>query len=88
MKRHSNLWPQVISFAALLRAAAQACKGKRFRPGVAAFHFDLEPEPIPPYTRGILPMRCIANTLLIPADQASLHSQQPSSLIYREIVPA
>src|SRR5262245_59615595 len=44
MKRHGNLWPQVISFAALLRAAEQACKGKRFRPGVAAFHFDLEPE--------------------------------------------
>src|SRR5262249_23890169 len=44
MKRHGDLWPQVISFAALLRAAEQACKGKRFRPGVAAFHFDLEPE--------------------------------------------
>jgi retron-type reverse transcriptase len=44
MKRHGNLWPQVISFEALLRAAEQACKGKRFRPGVAAFHFHLEPE--------------------------------------------
>src|SRR5262249_12912355 len=44
MKRHGDLWPQVISFEALLRAAEQACKGKRFRPGVAAFHFDLEPE--------------------------------------------
>src|SRR5262249_61189274 len=44
MKRHGNLWPQVIAFEALLRAAEQACKGKRFRPGVAAFHFDLEPE--------------------------------------------
>src|SRR5262245_16645402 len=44
MKRHGNLWPQVFSFEALLRAAEQACKGKRFRPGVAAFHFNLEPE--------------------------------------------
>jgi hypothetical protein len=44
MKRHGNFWPQGISFEALLRAAEQACKGKRFRPGVAAFHFHLEPE--------------------------------------------
>jgi retron-type reverse transcriptase len=44
MKRHGNLWPQVIRFEALLRAAEQACKGKRFRPSVAAFHFNLEHE--------------------------------------------
>ena len=42
MKRHGNLWEQVISFEALLRAAEQARRGKRFRPAVAAFHFDLE----------------------------------------------
>ena len=42
MKRHGNLWEQVISFEALLRAAEQARKGKRFRPAVAAFHFDQE----------------------------------------------
>jgi hypothetical protein len=33
-----------ISFESLLRAAEQACKGKRFRPAVAAFHFYLEHE--------------------------------------------
>jgi hypothetical protein len=44
MKRQGNLWQQVISFPALLRAALQACKGKRFRPTVADFHFNLEPE--------------------------------------------
>jgi hypothetical protein len=44
MTRYGNLWPQVISFENLLRAAEKACKGKRFRPPVAAFHFDLEPE--------------------------------------------
>jgi hypothetical protein len=42
MKRHGHLWQQVISFEALLHAAEQARKGKRFRPGVAAFHFDQE----------------------------------------------
>ncbi len=44
MKRHGHLWENVHSFEALLRAAEQACKGKRFRPSVAAFHFDLEHE--------------------------------------------
>src|SRR6516162_549701 len=42
MKRHGNLWEQVISFEALLRAADTARRGKRFRPTVAAFHFDQE----------------------------------------------
>ena len=37
MKRHGNLWEHVISFEALLRAAEQARKGKRFRPSVASF---------------------------------------------------
>ena len=44
MKRHGNLWKEVVSFEALLRAAERACKGKRFRPGVADFHFNLERE--------------------------------------------
>jgi hypothetical protein len=44
MKRHGNLWQHVISFVALRRAAEQACKGKRFRPNVADFHFNLEHE--------------------------------------------
>ena len=34
----------VVSFEALLRAAEQARKGKRFRPSVAAFDFYLEHE--------------------------------------------
>jgi hypothetical protein len=42
MKRHGYLWENVISFAALLHAAEQARKGKRFRPAVASFHFDQE----------------------------------------------
>ena len=42
MKRHGRLWEQVISFEALLHAAEQARKRKRFRPAVAAFHFDQE----------------------------------------------
>jgi retron-type reverse transcriptase len=44
MKRHGDLWPNVISFKALLHAAEQARLGKRFRPAVAAFHFHLERE--------------------------------------------
>lgn len=42
MKRHGNLWEQLISFEALLRAADTARRGKRFRPAVASFHFDQE----------------------------------------------
>ena len=42
MKRHGNLWEQIISFEALLCAADTARRGKRFRPAVAAFHFDQE----------------------------------------------
>jgi len=42
MKRHGNLWEQLVSFENLLRAADKARKGKRFRPAVAAFHFDQE----------------------------------------------
>lgn len=44
MKRHGKLWPQLISFQHLLRAAKKAKRGKRFRPSVASFEFRLEPE--------------------------------------------
>ena len=44
MNRHGNLWRQVVSFKSLLHAAKLACKGKRFRPAVAAFHFNQERE--------------------------------------------
>ncbi len=30
MKRYGNLWPEIISFTNLLRAAKKAQKGKRF----------------------------------------------------------
>lgn len=42
MKRHGHLWKDMISFEALLQAAEDARRGKRFRPAVAEFHFDLE----------------------------------------------
>jgi retron-type reverse transcriptase len=42
LKRHGNLWEKLISFESLLRAADTARRGKRFRPAVAAFHFDQE----------------------------------------------
>lgn len=44
MKRHGNLWPQVIDFENLLQAARQAQQGKRFRPSVLAFNYALEQE--------------------------------------------
>jgi retron-type reverse transcriptase len=44
VKRVGHLWQQLIGFDNLLRAAQTACKGKRFRPTVAGFHFDLERE--------------------------------------------
>ena len=42
MKRHGNLWDRMISFESLLHAAHAAARGKRFKPGVARFVFDLE----------------------------------------------
>lgn len=44
MKRHGNLWPQVIAFDNLLRASRLAQRGKRFRPNVLAFNHRLEQE--------------------------------------------
>jgi retron-type reverse transcriptase len=44
VKRHGQLWPRLIAFPNLLRAARQAGRGKRFRPDVAHFHFNLERE--------------------------------------------
>ena len=44
MKRHGNLWDGMISFENLLGAAHAAARGKRFKPGVARFMFDLEPQ--------------------------------------------
>ena len=42
MKRQGNLWDRMISFENLLLAAHAAARGKRFKPGVARFVFDLE----------------------------------------------
>ena len=44
MKRRGNLWPDVIAFANLHRAAKEAQCGKRGRPDVLRFHFNLEDE--------------------------------------------
>ncbi|EGJ33169.1 MULTISPECIES: RNA-directed DNA polymerase [Moorena] len=42
MKRYGNLWHQVTEFSNLLAAARQAQKGKRFRPDVLEFNYNLE----------------------------------------------
>jgi len=42
VKRQGNLWDRMISFESLLHAAHAAARGKRFKPGVARFVFDLE----------------------------------------------
>ena len=44
MKRYGNLWSSMISFQGLLAAAQAAQRGKRFRPGVASFIYQLETE--------------------------------------------
>src|SRR5262249_58176480 len=44
MKRQGNLWQNVIWFESWLHAAESARRGKRFRPDVASFHFNLEHE--------------------------------------------
>ena len=44
MKRHGNLWPQIIAFDNLLAAARQAQRGKRYRDNVLAFNYNLAGE--------------------------------------------
>ena len=43
MKTYGSLYPQVCDFENLLRAARRAARGKKKRPDVAEFLFDLEP---------------------------------------------
>jgi len=43
MRRAVNLWPQVTSWENLLASVLAAARGKRKRPDVARFLFDLEP---------------------------------------------
>ena len=42
MKRIGNLWPQLTSFDNLLLAAERSAAGKRHRPAVAEWHWELE----------------------------------------------
>ena len=44
MKRFGNLWPHIIDFDNLFQAACQAQRGKRFRPNVLAFNYNLDQE--------------------------------------------
>ncbi len=44
MKRTGGLWPEIVTFSNLLRAAEKASAGKRTRPDVAAFLINLEVE--------------------------------------------
>ena len=44
MKRHGDLWPAVVSWPNLVRAADRARRGKRRRDVVLRFDFDLERE--------------------------------------------
>ncbi len=44
MKRHGNLWPQIIESENLLTAAHAAQSGKRYRDNVLAFNYDLADE--------------------------------------------
>jgi hypothetical protein len=42
MKTYKNLYPQIYNFSNLYAAFRAARKGKRDRPAVASFEFDLE----------------------------------------------
>lgn len=44
MKRYGNLWPEIIEFENLLQAARQAQRGKRYRPNVLDFNYQLDRE--------------------------------------------
>ena len=41
-KKYNKLWPQLTSFSNLWRAFKKAAKGKRSKPSVAGFEYDLE----------------------------------------------
>ena len=42
-KKYNHLWAQAPAFENLLLAFKKAARGKRSKPGVAAFEFELEP---------------------------------------------
>ncbi|NJR63882.1 MAG: RNA-directed DNA polymerase [Cyanobacteria bacterium CRU_2_1] len=44
MKRYDNLWSQVVAFENLLQASRQAQRGKRYRPNVLEFNYNLAQE--------------------------------------------
>ncbi|NJL39792.1 MAG: RNA-directed DNA polymerase [Leptolyngbyaceae cyanobacterium RM1_406_9] len=44
MKRYGSLWSEVTAFENLLQASRQAQQGKRYRPNVLAFNYNLEGE--------------------------------------------
>jgi retron-type reverse transcriptase len=44
MKRHGNLWPQILDFENLLRASQKAQRGKRYREPVLRFNSRLDEE--------------------------------------------
>jgi retron-type reverse transcriptase len=44
MKRYGNLYPQIVEFDNLYLSARKAQKGKRFRPNVLEFNYNLETE--------------------------------------------
>jgi RNA-directed DNA polymerase len=44
MKRYGKLWSQVVAFENLLQASRQAQQGKRYRPNVLAFNYNLDQE--------------------------------------------
>jgi len=43
-KRHNDLFPEIARFSGLHEAARRAIRGKRAKPGAAAFMARLEPE--------------------------------------------
>nr|WP_293108411.1 hypothetical protein [Okeania sp. SIO2F4] len=44
MKRHKNLYPQIISFDNLLLAVKKSLKGKKYKHNVLKFNYNLESE--------------------------------------------
>ncbi len=43
-RRHDGLWDDIASFSALMSASRRAIRGKRRKPGAAAFMANLETE--------------------------------------------
>ena len=70
MKRHGNLWPNIIDFENLMLAARNAQKGKRYQHNVLTFNYHLE-------TELLALQRELTSKCYIPGNYYTFHIYEP-----------